>query len=212
MEELLIQAVKNVNEKDILMLVDQAFATGYTPTQIIEILKKGMDCVGKEYEVGNYFIADLMMSGIIFKEILSQERMKPNVVNDKHDGKGTILVGTVKGDLHDIGKGLFSGMALSCGYDIVDLGVDVKPQTFVDQIKELKPQILALSGVLHTAIKSMKDTVDLIDENGLRDQIKIIVGGNPLTLETFHFIGADAYSRDAAEGINIIKSWMKAQE
>ncbi|MBC3802835.1 cobalamin-binding protein [Acetobacterium fimetarium] len=212
MEELLIQAVKDVNEKDILMLVDQAFATGYTPEQIIEILKRGMDCVGKEYEIGNYFIADLMMSGIIFKEILSQERMQPTSSKDDQNAQDTILVGTVKGDLHDIGKGLFSGMALSCGYHIVDLGVDVSPQAFVDQIKELKPQILALSGVLHTAIKSMKDTVDLIEKNGLRDQIKIIVGGNPLTLETFHFIGADAYSRDAAEGIKIIQNWIKEQE
>ena len=212
MEELLIQAVKDVNEKDILMLVDQAFATGYTPEQIIEILKRGMDCVGKEYEIGNYFIADLMMPGIIFKEILSQERMQPTSSKDDQNAQDTILVGTVKGDLHDIGKGLFSGMALSCGYHIVDLGVDVSPQAFVDQIKELKPQILALSGVLHTAIKSMKDTVDLIEKNGLRDQIKIIVGGNPLTLETFHFIGADAYSRDAAEGIKIIQNWIKEQE
>jgi len=212
MEELLIQAVKDVNEKDILMLVDQAFATGYTPEQIIEILKRGMDCVGKEYEIGNYFIADLMMSGIIFKEILSQERMQPTSSKADQNAQDTILVGTVKGDLHDIGKGLFSGMALSCGYHIVDLGVDVSPQAFVDQIKELKPQILALSGVLHTAIKSMKDTVDLIEKNGLRDQIKIIVGGNPLTLETFHFIGADAYSRDAAEGIKIIQNWIKEQE
>lgn len=212
MEELLIQAVKDVNEKDILMLVDQAFATGYTPEQIIEILKRGMDCVGKEYEIGNYFIADLMMSGIIFKEILSQERMQPTLSKDDQNAHDTILVGTVKGDLHDIGKGLFSGMALSCGYHIVDLGVDVSPQAFVEQIKEIKPQILALSGVLHTAIKSMKDTVDLIEKNGLRDQIKIIVGGNPLTLETFHFIGADAYSRDAAEGIKIIQNWIKEQE
>jgi len=212
MEELLIQAVKDVNEKDILMLVDQAFATGYKPEQIIEILKRGMDCVGKEYEIGNYFIADLMMSGIIFKEILSQERMQPTLSKDDQNAQDTILVGTVKGDLHDIGKGLFSGMALSCGYHIVDLGVDVSPQTFVEQIKELKPQILALSGVLHTAIKSMKDTVDLIEKNGLRDQVKIIVGGNPLTLETFHFIGADAYSRDAAEGIKIIQNWIKEQE
>lgn len=212
MEELLIQAVKDVNEKDILMLVDQAFATGCTPQQIIEMLKKGMDLVGKEYESGNYFIADLMMSGIIFKEILSQERMKPGITHDINDSKGTILIGTVKGDLHDIGKGLFCGMALSCGYHVVDLGVDVPPQTFVDQIKKLKPQILALSGVLHTAIKSMKDTVDLIEEKCLRDQLKIIVGGNPLTQETFHFIGADAYSRDAAEGITIIQNWMKVQE
>ncbi|MBC3889367.1 cobalamin-binding protein [Acetobacterium paludosum] len=212
MEELLIQAVKDVNEKDILMLVDQAFATGYKPDQIIELLKKGMDCVGKEYETGNYFIADLMMSGIIFKEILSQERMQPSTSKKNQNYNGTILIGTVKGDLHDIGKGLFSGLALSCGYNVIDLGVDVSPQTFVDQIIKLKPEILALSGVLHTAIKSMKNTVDLIEENGLRNQIKIIVGGNPLTQETFHFIGADAFSRDATEGINIIKSWTQEQK
>lgn len=207
MKDLLIQAVKEVKEKDVLMLVDQAFASGLTASEITECIKIGMDYVGKEYEVGNYFIADLMMSGIIFKEILAQERMQPLITSENHNNIGTILIGTVKGDLHDIGKDLFASLARSVGYHVIDLGVDVQPQTFVDNIIELKPDVLALSGVLHTAIRSMKDTVDLIEKHDLRKDLKIIIGGNPLTKETFKFVGADAFTRDATEGINIIQTW-----
>ncbi|KNZ42771.1 cobalamin B12-binding domain-containing protein [Acetobacterium bakii] len=212
MKDLLIQAVKDVNEKDVLMLVDQAFASGLSAKDITECIKTGMDYVGKEYETGNYFIADLMMSGIIFKEILTQERMQPFKEFENQNNIGTILIGTVKGDLHDIGKDLFSSLAQSCGYHVIDLGVDVHPQTFVDNIIKLKPDVLALSVVLHTAIRSMKDTVDLIEKHDLRKNLKIIIGGNPLTKETFNFVGADAFSRDATEGIEIIQAWTREKK
>lgn len=209
MKDLLIQAVREVKEKEILMLVDQAFDAGLPADEIIEILKIGMEYVGKEYEIGNYFIADLMMSGIIFKEILSQERMQPTQNTASQTAIATILIGTVKGDLHDIGKDLFASLAKSSGFRVIDLGVDISPQTFVDEIIKYKPDILALSGVLHIAIKSMKETVDLIEMHHLRKNLKIIIGGSPLTPETFQFIGADAFSRDASEGQGIIQSWTK---
>jgi len=212
MKDLLIQAVKDVKEKDILMLVDQAFASGLTAKEIIECIKTGMDYVGKEYEIGNYFIADLMMSGIIFKEILTQERMQPLNKFENQSNIGTILIGTVKGDLHDIGKDLFSSLAQSRGYRVIDLGVDVPPQTFVDNIIKLKPDVLALSVVLHTTIRSMKDTVDLIEKHNLRKKLKIIIGGNPLTKETFNFVSADAFSRDATAGIEIIQVWTREKK
>lgn len=212
MKELLIQAVKEVKEKEILMLVDQAFAAGLSADEIIACIKIGMEQVGKEYEIGNYFIADLMMSGIIFKEIIAQERMQPCQNASPDPTVATILIGTVKGDLHDIGKDLFASLAKSSGYQVINLGVDVSPQTFVDEIIRLKPDILALSGVLHTAIKSMKDTVDLIEKNELRKKLKIIIGGSPLTQETFHFVGADAFTRDASEGLGIIQTWTETKK
>ncbi len=135
--------------------------------------------------------------------------MKP-VLGSGSDAKvGTILVGTVSGDLHDIGKNIFKSMSEAAGFEVYDLGVDQLASTFVEKVKELKPDIVGLSGILTLALDSMKVTVDSLKEAGLRDSVKIIIGGNPVNRETCLKIGADTFTTNAAEGVKICQGWVK---
>ncbi|WP_461570318.1 cobalamin B12-binding domain-containing protein, partial [Thermincola ferriacetica] len=122
---------------------------------------------------------------------------------------GKIVLGTVEGDLHDIGKNIFASMAEAAGFEVYDLGIDVPAGKFVEKIKEIKPQILGMSGVLTLALDAMKNTVDALQAAGLRDDIKIIIGGNPVTEDACKQIGADAFTTNAAEGVKICQEWVK---
>lgn len=119
---------------------------------------------------------------------------------------GTILLGTVHGDLHDIGKNIFKSMSEAAGFEVVDIGIDVKIEEFVAKAKEIKPQIIGMSGVLTLAIDSMKETVDALKVEGI--DAKIVIGGNPVTKETCAFVGADAFTTNAAEGVKICQEWL----
>lgn len=120
-----------------------------------------------------------------------------------------MVLATVEGDLHDIGKNIFKSMAEAAGFEVYDLGIDTPASLFVEKVKEVKPQIVGMSGVLTLAIDSMKKTVDALTEAGLRDQVKVIIGGNPVTEDACRMVGADAYTNNAAEGVKIIQGWVK---
>ncbi len=208
MNEALIKAITDLNEDKVKKMVKEELKKGVTPEEILAVFQRGMDSVGNLYEESEYFIADLIMAGIIFREILDLEEMKFDKTIIQKNSIGAIVLGTVKGDLHDIGKDIFSDIATSAGFVIHDLGVDVDPVNFVHKIRETNAKIVGMSGVLSLAISSMKETVDAIEKAGLRNNVKIIAGGNLLNEDANQFIGADSFANNATEGLKICKKWM----
>jgi 5-methyltetrahydrofolate--homocysteine methyltransferase len=165
-----------------------------------------MQIVGQRFSEGTYFIPDLVYSGKILGEIAAM--IKPGLTQAPAAKKrGKVVIGTVAGDLHDIGKDLVTFMLDINGFDVYDLGIDVQPQAFVDKIIEVQPQIVGLSGFLTSVYQAMKDTVDAIAAACLRDKVKIMIGGGVMDDEIKRFSGADAYGRDAMAAVNLAKNW-----
>jgi methanogenic corrinoid protein MtbC1 len=205
MDDRLIAAVEQLNEGKVLKLVRQRLKAGKDPVYLQEQIRLGMVKVGILYEKGEYFIADLIMAGEIFKNVLRLILNKPD--GEPIQKKGKVVLGTVQGDLHDIGKNIFGSMIEAEGFEVTDLGIDVPPEEFVSKVREIKPQIIAMSGVLTLAVESMKKTVDALKEAGLRDQVKILIGGNAINRDIFKYIGADAFSNNADEGVIDCRNW-----
>ena len=212
MEKDIIKAVEELDEDKVMELVHKALDEGAEPLYLLDLIKKGMDWVGKLYEDKEYFIADLIMAGLIFKEVLELEEMAAQFHCDSRPRLGTLIIGTVKGDLHDIGKDIFRGMMEASGFRVVDLGVDVPKETFVKKAKEFEPDIIGLSGVLNFTIDTMKDTVDALAEANLRDKVKVIIGGNHLTKDACEYVGADYYTSDASIGMRVCREWLQSNK
>ena len=173
----------------------------------IEACQAGMAIVGELFEKGEYFVGDLIFSGEILTSAMDILKEVSNTGDQAKLGK--VVIATVHGDLHDIGKNIFKNMIDIAGFEVHDLGIDQTPEAFVEKIKEVKPDIVGMSGVLTLALDSMKDTVDAIKEAGLRDSVKIIIGGNPVTAEACEQIGADAFTTNASEGQRICLDWVQ---
>lgn len=210
MIESIVTSVTELNEDKVMNLVKYYLSIGDNAEEIIESIQEGMIQVGDLFEVQKYFLGDLIMAGIIFKEVLDMKEMNLSIEQNKNRKiKPTILIGTVKDDLHDIGKNIFSGIAIACGYRIIDLGVDVEPELFLANYYQYKPDIIAISAVLTDSIKNMKLVVDLFNETNLRNEIKIIIGGAPISSDIFDYVGADAFSKNVKDGISICEEWIK---
>lgn len=212
MGEHIIKAVEDLDEDKVMELVCKALHEGVEPLSILDLLKQGMERVGKRYEEKQYFIADLIMAGLIFREVLELEEVAAQFHCDRRKTLGTLVIGTVKGDLHDIGKDIFKGMMEAAGFRVVDLGVDVPAEAFVNKALEVKPDIIGLSGVLNFTIGPMRDTVEALEKAGLRDDVMVIIGGNHLTKEACDYVGADFYTDDASVGIKACKQWIKGKK
>jgi len=206
----LAQLVADLEEDAVLELVRQRIDAGDDPLQIIDECNEGMRKVGQRYEQGKYFVAGLIMSGEIFREVV--ELVQPLIEQQsKGNASGRVLIGTVSGDIHDIGKNMF-GMLLSChGFDVIDLGVDVPPNVFVEKIVETKPDIVGLSGLITASFETMKDTVA-----ALRDQAKehklsfpIIIGGGMIDDQVCKYVGADYWTPDAMAGIRLCEELLR---
>lgn len=208
LEDLIIKSVEELDEEKVMKLVNRALNTGMEPFTLLDLIKEGVKRVGKLYENQKYFIADLIMAGLIFREVLELERIKEQFYNNANMKAGKIILGTVKGDLHDIGKDIFKGMMEANGFETIDLGVDVRKEDFVKCALEQKPNIIGLSGVLTFTVRTMKEVVDAFTETGIRNDVKIILGGNHLTKETCDYIGADCYTNDASLGVKLCKKML----
>ncbi|EHQ90994.1 cobalamin B12-binding domain-containing protein [Desulfosporosinus youngiae] len=208
-KERLIDSVEQLEETKVIELTNQALDQGINPLDVINMIIEGMDRVGKRYEGKDYYIADLIMAGIIFREVLGLSRMIS--YTSSHNMKsGKVLIGTVKDDIHDIGKEIFRALLETNGFEVMDLGVDVPGETFVKKAREFKPDIIGLSGVLSNTIDQMKQVVQEFTKAGLRDQVKIIAGANYLNANGCRYIGADAFAAEASKGVEICLRWMKA--
>ncbi|NLZ38023.1 MAG: cobalamin-binding protein [Firmicutes bacterium] len=206
----LTEAVGELDEEKVLADLKEFVASNPTEEQAQEAVaacQAGMAIVGDLFEQGEYFVGDLIFAGELLTNAI--EVLKPVIGGgDSAKKVGTIVLGTVAGDLHDIGKNIFKSMAEAAGFEVIDLGIDQPASAFVEKVKEVKPDIVGMSGVLTLALESMKDTVDALKEAGVRDDVKIIIGGNPVTKEASDQIGSDAYTTNAAEGVKICQGWV----
>jgi len=172
---------------------------GSSPYEIFNNLSRGLDEIGRKYESGRYFTSDLIVSGGNMKKAINELRYL--FEQESNQSKGRVLIGTVKGDVHDIGKTIFSIMLQSRGFEVKDLGVDVTENDFVKGIKEFNPDILAMSSLLTSTMSNMEEVINELTKKGLRDDLKIIIGGRPVDKEYASSIGADDYGKDAVEGV-----------
>ena len=210
MSEELVSAIADMREEKALKLVDEMLKGGVEPMVILESAREAMGVVGQRYEGGSYFLPELMLAGEMLNQIAGV--LKPELAKMPEVKRhGKVLIGTVKGDIHDIGKNIVTFMLDVNGYEVLDLGVDISPQQFVDAVRDFQPQVIGLSGFLTLAFDTMKETIDAIEEAGLRDGVKIMIGGGQVTEEVCRFAGADAYGRDAMAGVTLAQKWVDAK-
>ena len=207
MNNKLVQLMADLTEKETMALVEELVSGGTNPMEILDAARSAMEVVGKRFESGEYFIPDLFMAGEMMKGI--SEIVKPLLKKrDLSTKKGKVLIGTVAGDIHDIGKDIVTFMLDVSGYDILDLGIDVPVNTFVEKIREFQPQVVGLSGFLTLAFDSMKKTVEALEQAGLRDKVKIMIGGGQMDDEVRKYARADAYGKDAVAAVNLCRQWI----
>ena len=203
-----VNAILELEEEKALKIARERLEAGEDPLKILDDLKVAAEKVGEKYEKGEFFVADLVMAGEIMKGVSELVRPKLKELGKAREPIGKLVIGTVEGDIHDIGKNIAVTMAEAAGFEVIDLGVDVPPQKFVEAIKQHNPEVVGMSGLLTLAIESMKKTVDAIKEAGLRDKVKIIIGGGRVDEYAKEYLGADAWTNDAAKGIRIMLGWV----
>jgi methanogenic corrinoid protein MtbC1 len=207
----LTQAVGNLEEEKVLSMLRDFVDSGPTEHDAMSALtacQDGMQIVGGLFEKGEYFIGDLIFSGELLTGAVKV--LKPVIGTKSDQAVGKIVLGTVHGDLHDIGKNIFKSMAEAAGFDVFDLGIDVPVEAFVEKVREVKPDIVGLSGVLTLAINSMKDTIVGLSAAGLRDNVKVAIGGACASHDAMIVTGADAWSTNAAGTVDVCLNWVKA--
>jgi 5-methyltetrahydrofolate--homocysteine methyltransferase len=198
------EAVVAGKHKDIEALVKRAIDDGIAPNRVIdEALIPAMDVVGKEFSLGNVFVPEMLVSAVTMKKGL--DVVKPLLTADQSEPRGTIIMTTVKGDLHDIGKNLVTMMLEGAGFKVFDLGVDLSVEKLVEEVKAIKPQILGLSALLTTTMPEMKRMIEELEAQGLRKSVKVMVGGAPVDKAFAQKIGADGYGANAAEAVELAR-------
>ena len=203
----LVKLLSDLKEPEALAFVEKALGEGVDPMDLLGETKEGMNIVGQRFASQEYFIPDLVFSGEILKGI--NKMLEPRLKKRKEAERlGKVIMGTVAGDIHDIGKDLVVFMLDVNGYEVMDLGVDVPAQKFVDTIKDTGSTVVGLSGFLTLAFQSMKDTVEAINEAGLRNDVKIMIGGGQIDDQVKAFAGVDAYGKDAMEAVKLAKGWI----
>lgn len=200
--EELSNAVISGNEAKVKEVTKAMVDQDVSPLEIInQGLIAGMTVVGARFKAGDMFVPEVLMSARAMHG--GMDIVKPLIADADVPTKGKVVLGTVKGDLHDIGKNLVGMMMESAGYNVVNLGVDVSPEKFVDAVKEHKPNFVAMSALLTTTMLAMKDTIEVLKEEGLKDSVKVIIGGAPVSQEFSDEIGADGYAPDAASATEL---------
>jgi methanogenic corrinoid protein MtbC1 len=206
----LTRAIADLEESEALRITRASLDSGQDPYFLLEESRNGMVIVGQRFSEGSYFLPELIFSAEIFKEIA--EIVKPRLKQEvQTECLGSCVIGTVAGDIHDIGKDIVVFMLDISGFEVHDLGVDVPPHVFIEKIKETGAPIVGLSGFLTLAFDSMKQIVEAIKEAGLRDSVKIMIGGGQINDEIRKYTGADAYGRDAMAGVSLAKTWLGAK-
>ncbi|HEY1208082.1 MAG TPA: corrinoid protein [Terracidiphilus sp.] len=182
-----------------------ALAAGTAPLQLIsESMVPAMDEVGRLYEAEEYFVPELLLAGRAMRSTL--ELLRPLMIASGEKLSTRVVIGTVKGDLHDIGKNIVGSMLEGGGFEVIDLGTDVSPEKFVAAVEEQKPQFVCLSALLTVTMPAMKTTIDALKIAGLRSQVKVLIGGAPVTPQYAKEIGADGYSENASGAVSLVKN------
>ncbi|NLM45473.1 MAG: cobalamin-binding protein [Firmicutes bacterium] len=201
----LARALRDLDEDKVLELVEEELKKEVSPLDIIAECHEGMAAVGDLFAAGKYFISDLMLSAEIMQNVMA--RLEPLIASlwDEEHMAGTFVIGTVSGDLHDIGKNIVVALLRSNGFKVVDLGVDVPAAKFVEMVRETGAKVLGLSALLSTTYPEMKKVIDALAAAGLREQVKVIIGGAIVNEEIRKMTGADAYAADAMTGVEFAR-------
>ncbi len=197
-------AILNGNAKQAYAATQAALAAGAEPMTLIQdSMVPAMDAVGKLFECEEYFVPELLLAGRAMKT--SMELLKPLLSAAGQKMAVRVIIGTVKGDLHDIGKNIVASMLEGSGFEVIDLGTDVTPEKFVNAVRESKPHVVCLSALLTVTMPAMKSTIDALETAGVRTQVKVLVGGAPVTSQYAREIGADGYSDNASGAVSLVK-------
>jgi methylmalonyl-CoA mutase cobalamin-binding domain/chain len=196
--EKISEAIISMDESAALKLTDEMINSGVDAVDVLEACRRGMFAVGERFEKGEMFLSELFMATEIFNQIMA--RVKP-WLKSTGGAKGKIVLGTVEGDVHDIGKNIFVSLLEAEGFEVVDLGVDVPPARFVEAIRENKPDIVGMSSLLSTSLDAVKRTVDAINEAGLGGKVKVVIGGGRIDADAAEYIKPDAYTDNASQGV-----------
>jgi 5-methyltetrahydrofolate--homocysteine methyltransferase len=206
MSDKLINYIAEMEEDEALALAKEMLDAGTPPMQILDDCRAAMEIVGQRFEEGEYFLPELILAGEMLKSLSAE--VKPYLEGEQQvEKQAKVVVGTVKGDIHDIGKDVVVFMLDVNGFEVFDLGIDVAPQAFVDKIAETKAPVVALSGFLTLSFESMKETVEAIQAAGLRDKVKIMVGGGAVDDQVREYASADGYGLDAMAAVSLAKQW-----
>jgi len=210
MGEKIIEAISEMQEEESIKIVKEMLEDGADPMEIMGKCKMAMEIVGERYEKGEYFVPQLIMAGEIMTQISDLTKEKIGEEETEEEEKiGKILMGTVNGDIHDIGKGIVNFNLEMNGFEVIDLGVNVAAEKYVEAIKEYSPDVVGMSCLLTIAFDPMKQTVDAINEAGLRDKVKIMIGGAPIDDRICEYTGADGWGENAVEAVTLAKKWVK---
>jgi 5-methyltetrahydrofolate--homocysteine methyltransferase len=208
-EKQLIEAISEMREEEAFALAKAMLDRGEDPVRVLELCREAMDIVGKRFEKQEYFLPELVLAGEMLENIGAIA--KP-LIKEKSGGEakklGRVLIGTVHGDLHDIGKNIVTFMLDINGFEVKDIGIDVPVAKFVEEIREFKPAVVGLSGFLTLAFDSMKETVQAIEAAGLRRQMKIMIGGGQVDEAVRTYTGADAYGSNAVAAVTLCRQWI----
>lgn len=206
MLEKMVDAMCNMREEETIALAKELVDAEENPQDILNSCKDAMDVVGKRFEKGEYFLPELILAGEMLKQI--SEIIKPKLtVNVEKEHLGKVIIGTVEGDIHDIGKDIVVFMLEVNGFDVVDLGIDVPARKFVEAIENSQAAVVGLSGFLTLAFHSMKSTVEAISSAGFRDKVKIMIGGGQIDEDVRNYTGADAYGLGAMDAVRLCQEW-----
>ncbi|MFZ7133135.1 MAG: cobalamin B12-binding domain-containing protein [Eubacteriales bacterium] len=208
MLNLLKKVFIDLDEDRAIIIAKRCLAAGYNKQDVIKALNEALAAIGYKYECKEYILSDLMMAGIIYEQIINMSEFDISQDIQKNIVSGLILLGTIESDIHDLGKSIFKNLAITSGFNVIDLGTDISPEEFFINIGKYKPDILAISSILTTTIPYIKETTQILTKNSLRDKVKIIIGGGIVNEVMCNFVGADAFSNDALNGVKICRSWV----
>lgn len=210
MSEEYVNLLADLEEEKVIEMTKQRLEAGEDPMKILDDTREGMGVVGKRFADGEYFLPELVFSGELLNSV--SEIVKPHLTGGeggaKQEKHGKVVIGTVAGDIHDIGLNIVEFMLDVNGFEVTSLGVDVPVEKFVEAVKEIKPPVLGLSGFLTPAFDAMKETVEALEAAGLRDGLKIMIGGGQMDDEVRKYAKADAFGKDAMAAVALSKEWI----
>lgn len=201
----LIEAFINLEEEKVLKVVESLVRAGKDPSEILEACKRAAEIVGEKFSRGEYFLSELVYAGEIFNNVM---KIVLPLIKKEIKPIGTILLGTVQGDIHDIGKNIFKAFAEAAGFKVIDIGVDTPPEKFVEAARIYNPDIVGMSGLLTIAYDAMKRTIEALKEAGLRDKVKVIIGGGRVDENVRRYTGADEWADNAIVGVKKCKQML----
>ena len=206
-----ITEIVELNEDAVKELLNKRLESNEDPLKIMDDVKGAMRIIGEKFSNKEYFLPELIMSGEILRDIFDVLSPKLKESKKTEEKKGRVLLGTVAGDIHDIGKDVVKFMLDANGFEVLDLGIDVPAEKFIESIKEFKPQVVALSGFLTLAFDSMKEIIQKFEEAGLRDSVKIMIGGGTVDENIVEYVSADAYGESAVEAVALASKWTEVR-